>query len=93
MVEDRDARVDLYQVTAKKLVTIWLCLEQHHLGANAMKRKIGQNPYCDFKSDPERRRALNTLAWSKATVAFAAAHAIAPVHWMEIIRWLMRLFH
>jgi hypothetical protein len=36
---------------------------------------------------------MNTLAWSKATVAFAAAHAIAPVHWMEIIRWLMHLLH
>jgi hypothetical protein len=58
-----------------------------------MKRKTVQNPYCDFKGDRERRRALNTLAWSRAIPAIAAALAMAPVHWIELIRWLMHWFH
>jgi hypothetical protein len=37
-----------------------------------MKRKTVQNPYCDFKGDRERRRALNTLAWSRAMPAMLA---------------------
>jgi hypothetical protein len=58
-----------------------------------MRRKTGQNPYCDFKSDRERRRALNTLAWSRATMAIAAAFAMAPDHWIVPIRWLIHWFH
>jgi hypothetical protein len=58
-----------------------------------MKRKAGQNPYRDFKSYRERRRALNTLAWSRAIPAMLAALAMAAVQWIELIRWLMhRLF-
>jgi hypothetical protein len=57
-----------------------------------MKRKTVQNPYCDFKGDRERRRALNTLAWSRAIPAMLAALAMAPVHWIELIRWLMHWF-
>jgi hypothetical protein len=55
-----------------------------------MKRKTRQNPYRDFKSDLERRRALNSLAWSKAARAIGVALATTSAHWTELIRWLMQ---
>jgi hypothetical protein len=58
-----------------------------------MKRKTRQNPYLDFKSDLERRRALNSLAWSKAAPAIAVALASVSNHGMELIRCLMHWFH
>ena len=54
-----------------------------------MKRKTGTSPYSDFKNDSERRRALNSLAWSKAALAIAAALATALDHGIDLIRWLM----
>jgi len=58
-----------------------------------MKQKSGKNPYSDFKTDRERRRALNALAWSRATPAIAAALATTSDHGIQLIRWLMHWFN
>ena len=51
------------------------------------------NPYCGFKDDGERRRALNTRARSYAVATVAVALATTPIDWMGRLRWLMSLFH
>jgi hypothetical protein len=51
------------------------------------------DPYDGFKDDRERRRALNTRVRSYATAVMVTAVAGAPVDWMEMLRWLMTLFH
>jgi hypothetical protein len=55
-----------------------------------MNRKSENNRYCNFKGDRERRRALNTLAWSRTITAIATALAMASIQGGEVIRWLMR---
>lgn len=58
-----------------------------------MSRPSKPDPYCGFRDDRERRRALNTRArcWALAMVAFALASG--PMDWKEKMRWLMSLFH
>jgi hypothetical protein len=59
--------------------------------ANMKREKI--NPYCGFRDDRERRRALNARARWKAMADIAAVLARTPIYWVEGIRWLMNLFH
>jgi hypothetical protein len=49
------------------------------------------NPYCGFKDDCERRRALNVRAVSYAVAAVALA--TIDVDWQTRITWFARLFH
>lgn len=51
------------------------------------------DPYDGFKSDLERRRALNTRVRSRMATMMVAAVAGAPINWTEVLRWLTRLFH
>ncbi len=51
------------------------------------------NPYDGFKSDRERRRALNVRArWYSGAAMFAAV-VPARVELEEVFRWLMHWFH
>lgn len=55
------------------------------------------DPYNGFKSDLERRRALNTKARTNAVAAVAMTMTVAiagsPINWTEGVRWLIRLLH
>lgn len=62
------------------------------LDGNDLERKMG-NPYDGFKSDRERRRALNVRArWYSGAAMFAAV-VPARVELEEVFRWLMHWFH
>lgn len=59
-------------------------------------RAIKPDPYDGFKSDRERRRALNTRARCYATACIAMAVAVVltkkPIYLVGVIRWLMHWF-
>ena len=50
------------------------------------------DPYNGFKSDVERRRALNMRVLCQALVAVAFVLSGAPVHLIEKLPWLKTLF-
>lgn len=58
-----------------------------------MQRSPKPDPYCGFRDDAERRRALNTRARCYALAAVAMAVTQAPVNWMEKIQWLTNFLH
>jgi hypothetical protein len=58
-----------------------------------MQRPIKPDPYCGFKDDRERRRALNTRARCTALAMVAFAVAGSPINWLEKMQWLKSLFH
>jgi len=59
-------------------------------------RHIKPDPYDGFKSDRERRRALNTRARCSATafvaIAVAAVLTQKPIYLAGVIRWLTHWF-
>jgi hypothetical protein len=59
-------------------------------------RPIKPDPYDGFKSDRERRRALNTRARCYATAFIAMAVAVVltkkPIYLVGVIRWLKHWF-
>lgn len=58
-----------------------------------MSRLRRRNPYCDFKDDRERRRALNSRAMWPALAVMVVALAGSESSWMERIQWLMHWLH
>jgi hypothetical protein len=56
-----------------------------------MPQPAKPNPYCGFKDDRERRRALNFRCGSYALAVVAAAWAPS-TDWSHL-RWLISLFH
>ena len=58
-----------------------------------MSQSKKSDPYCGFKDDQERRRALNTRVRSYAVAMVVMAVYGAPVNWTEKFRWLIALFH
>lgn len=50
------------------------------------------DPYNGFKSDVERRRALNMKVFCQALVAVVFALSGASGHFMEKLQWLRTLF-
>jgi hypothetical protein len=57
-----------------------------------MKRKIAQDPYCGFRNDRERRRALNTRERWQALTKLIPSLARISIYCIETIRWLMHLY-
>ena len=51
------------------------------------------DPYDGFKSDRERRRALNTRVRARTILLVIAAVAGGSHDWMETARWLTSLLH
>lgn len=56
-----------------------------------MPSNFKPDPYCGFKDDRERRRALNVRAISYALAAVALSSL--DVDWQARISWFARLFH
>jgi hypothetical protein len=52
-----------------------------------------RNPYDGFKSDRERRRALNVRVRWYSGAAMVAALAPARLELEEVLRWVMHWFH
>lgn len=57
-----------------------------------MAQHYKPDPYNGFKSDIERRRALNMKVLCQALVAVAFVISGAPGHFMEKLPWLKTLF-
>ena len=55
-------------------------------------RGLRPNPYCAFKDDRERRRALNVRNVCVAIAVVAVAWGPASA-WGGALRWLVGLFH
>lgn len=57
-----------------------------------MAQRFKPDPYNGFKSDVERRRALNMKILCRSLVALAFVFSGAPVHLIEKLPWLKSFF-
>jgi hypothetical protein len=64
---------------------------RQRLGSGLMRQN--RNPYDGFKSDRERRRALNVRVRWYSGAAMVAALAPARLELEEVLRWVMHWFH
>ena len=57
-----------------------------------MAQHFKPDPYNGFKTDIERRRALNTKVFAQSAVAVAFILSDAPSHLMQKLQWLKNFF-
>lgn len=58
-----------------------------------MSRLTTPNPYCGFKDDRERRRALNTRVRCYTLAIVVTALTGSPIDWTRKLQWLITWLH